>query len=94
MERMWNFKNDISIKLEYYGRRTLGKQAPSSDEIDTGKFVETMRAILYALHYTPSEIKEFLGQCKPYENLSYTRINKDDAQEIFVEFENLYNAKI
>lgn len=85
----WNYHTFVSIPLEDYGKKTIGRSFYSADDIDKGEFVDAMISIL-SFRFPNSETwKEFIDLCRPYTDVPLSKIGRENTIEIFEEFERL-----
>ena len=89
----WNFHGYIAIPLEEYGKAYFGNAGRTADEIECGEFVDTMLSILSVKYGSLDGLSEFVDRCREYEDLPASKIPKDRAQNIFLEFEKLINKQ-
>lgn len=100
LREIWNFKNDIGLRVETKARNYFGEtdrpkgKIYDSDWIENGHFVEVMIILLrgkteYELGH--EEIDTFIAECATYLGKSANEIPDDDAQAMFNKFIELYD---
>lgn len=95
----WNFHGDIAIELEgialrHYRdiKRPLDK-IYDADSIEHGNFVEVMSTLLReetGNNNNCDDVDEFVKECGPYLGKSGHAIPKEEAQQLFDRFKELY----
>ena len=95
----WNFHGDIATALEseatfYFGDigRPLSK-IYDADAIESGRFVEVMIILLREktnMENDRDDIDQFIRRCALYLGMSGNTIPHEIAQDLFTEFQELY----
>ncbi len=95
MQEAWNFRGYVAVPLETYGKRVLGPNFMSADEIEAGGFIEAVKQIVYALYTADDEvIAEFNTLCSGNENKMPCEMERETVTGIFDEFKRLYQNAI
>lgn len=91
--KQWNFHTNIAIPMEQYGRAYFGNAGRTADEIECGEFVDSMLSVLSMKYGSLDCFGNFVDQCREYEDLPASKIPRDRAKNIFLEFEKLINKQ-
>lgn len=95
----WNFHNDIAMALANIARRHYGESEISTTKIyganaiGSGHYVEVMIEILRDItnrEDNHDDIDQFAKDCAPYLGTRGIDIPKEEAQEIFERFQEIY----
>ena len=92
MREGWNFHGDIAVPLERYSKSLIGANGTDADEIEAGKFIDTLLTILSTM-YDFGEIREFIGSCRAYSGASAAEIPPSVAETLFTNFKLLVKNK-
>lgn len=85
----WNFHGHIALPLEEYSRNYFGSSYITADEIESGKFVETMLLILSKKFGSQEKITDFFNLCSEHINQPASKIPTKKVKELFDEFKRL-----
>ena len=85
--------NDIALPLETLGKKLFENCFMSSDDIETGGFVDAMTQILVHLYGNLDDMNEFKSMCNEIDGKSASDIDPIFAVELFNEFMRLVNNK-
>ena len=85
----WNFHGHIALPLEEYGKIYIGSSCRTADEIECGKFVDTMLSILSIKFGSLKDLSDFVFLCENYSDMPASNISKEKAIEIFDEFKRI-----
>ena len=94
----WNFHGWVALPLEHYARGAklmpdghhVGDWYTNADVIEHGSFVEVMIALLRSKLGPEADLIDFEKKCAPYLGVNGNSIPKDEAQNLFDEFEKMY----
>ncbi len=89
----WSFTQQIAIPLERYCNLFLGYNSWTADEIENGKFIHALIAVLQAKFYSLKNFENFTFICNPYVSIPASKIPQEKAIEIFRKFKEFIDIK-
>lgn len=99
IRKNWNFHNDVAIPLESIARKYISPDSErpiglfyDADAIEAGSFVEVMLFLLRQKKGFEFDMLDFSLQCAPYLGKNGTSIPPHEANELFKQFRELYQA--
>ncbi len=97
----WNFHDDIAVPLEHDSNILYGWPHPepkgkiySADMIEAGHFAEAMMLLLRvkADYAARDDIDSFVKRCSAYAGLRASEIEKEAADNLYIEFKRIFSA--